>query len=54
MKKHFDRVIQCISLLLLCALTAALIAAFKGDLLPFSADGDAFETIYAIGDSEAE
>lgn len=51
-KKHFDRIVQALGLVLLCALTAALIAAFRGDLLPFAADGDAFDTIYAAAGSD--
>ncbi len=52
-KKHFDRIVQALGLLLLCALVAALIAAFRGDMLPFASDGDAFDTIYAVAESDA-
>ena len=50
-KKHFDLVIQGISLILLSALTFALIAAFRADMLPFASDGNAFDTVYAIEDT---
>lgn len=51
-KKHFDLVIQCIGLLLVSALTFALVAAFRADLLPFASDGNAFDTVYAVEDTD--
>lgn len=38
----------------LCALMAAFILAFRSGLLPYASDGDAFDTIYAIEESEQQ
>ena len=36
----------------LCSLVAALIVAFDSGVLPYSDDGDAFDTIYALNSSQ--
>lgn len=55
LKKHIDDAIRVTAVLAVCALMAAFILAFRAGKLPHSADGDAFDTIYALGEgSDAE
>ena len=50
LRKHIDAAIRITAAVVLCALAVAYIFAFRGDKLPHSDDGDAFDTIYAIED----
>ena len=57
LRKHIDAAIRITAAFALCALTVAYVFAFRGGKLPHSADGDAFDTVYAIEqgeDSETE
>lgn len=52
-KKHFNIVFAVFAALVLSALLLAFILAFRAGLLPYTADGDAFDTIYAIEETES-
>jgi len=51
LKKHSKSVFRGVGAVLLCALMALFIAAFNSDKLPHSAEGDAFDTIFAVAES---
>ena len=51
-KKYYNVIFAVFSAFVLCALMAAFILAFRSGWLPYSEDGDAFDTIYAIEQSE--
>ena len=51
-KKYYDTFLRIFSALMLSALTLLLIYAFGQGWLPYSEDGDAFSTIYAIEETE--
>lgn len=48
LRKHIDAAIRITAAIALCALTVALIYAFRGGKLPHASDGDAFDTVYAL------
>ena len=50
-KKHYNIVFAVFSAFVLCALVGAFIFAFRSGWLPYSEDGNAFDTIYAIEQS---
>ncbi len=52
-KEHIDDAIRITAALSLCALMAAFILAFRGGKLPHASDGDAFDTIYALEQTES-
>ena len=52
-KKYYEIFVRAFAALMLSALTLLLIYAFDRGMLPYSADGDAFDTIYAIEQSDA-
>ncbi len=54
LRKHIDAAIRITAAVALCALTVAYIFAFRGDKLPHSADGDAFDTVYALEQIETQ
>ena len=47
-QKHFNLIVRVLAALALSAITAAFILAFENGLLPYSEDGDEFDTVYAI------
>ena len=51
-KKYYNIIFSIFSAFVLCMLVAAFIFAFRSGWLPYSEDGDAFDTIYAIDQSE--
>lgn len=53
-KKHFNTVFAVFAALVLSALMLAFILAFRAGLLPYTSDGDAFDTIYAIEETDSE
>jgi len=52
-KNHLDIVFGIFAALVLSALVAVFIFAFRKGILPHSEDGNAFDTIYALEQSEA-
>ncbi len=52
-KKYYEAFVRAFAALMLSALTLLLIYAFDRGLLPYSEDGDAFDTVYAIEGEEA-
>ena len=51
-RKHKDDAIRIIAGAFMCGLVVLLMCALKNGDLPHAADGDAFESIYAIDDSQ--
>ncbi len=51
LKKNKKDVIRAACALALCAVAAVFVYAFSKGALPYSEDGDAFDTIYAVGDN---
>lgn len=54
LKKHQKTLFAAFAAVVLSALMLAFVLAFRAGLLPFIADGDAFDTIYAIEESVEE
>lgn len=52
--KLYDRLIQVVGLVILAGLAAALVFAFREQLLPYQQDGDVFETVYAVSAADEE
>ena len=52
--KHKEDIVCVLAAAALCSVVAAFIVAFGSDLLPYSSDGDAFDTVYALESSRAE
>ena len=52
-KKYYQAFVRTFAALLIAALTLLFVYAFSQDWLPYSSDGDAFDTIYAIEQSDA-
>ncbi len=53
-KKYKDDVFRVLGAALLCVLVALFIVAFRRDMLPYASDGDAFDTVYALDDAQAD
>ncbi len=53
-RKHKEDFFCILAAAALCSIVAAFIVAFDSDMLPYSADGDAFDTVYAIEGSQSE
>ena len=51
LKKYKKDLLRMVCALLLCAVAAVFVYAFGEGKLPYSEDGDAFDTIYAIGEN---
>ena len=51
-KKYYNILVRALAALMLSAVTLLLVYAFGSGWLPYSADGDAFDTIYAIEDPQ--
>ncbi len=47
-KKYRENIMRLLAAVALSALVGAFIVAFRSGVLPHSADGDAFDTIYAV------
>ena len=45
-ERYFQSIVRVLGAVALCALTAALILAFRNGKLPHSEDGNAFDTVY--------
>ncbi len=52
LKKHKAEAIRVAAAVCICGITAALVIAFHNGKLPHASDGDAFDTIYAIEESQ--
>ena len=52
LKKYFQPLVRACAALMLTAVTLLLIYAFERGWLPYSEDGDAFDTVYAIESEE--
>ena len=50
LRKHIDVAIRITVVIAFCAVMVAYIFAFRGDKLPHAADGDAFDTVYVLGE----
>ena len=48
LKKYKKDLIRAVCALVLCTLAALFVFAFGKGYLPYSEDGDAFDTIYAV------
>ncbi len=48
LKKYKKDLVRAACALLLCAVAAVFVYAFGKGYLPYSEDGDAFDTIYAV------
>ncbi len=46
-KRHSSPLFRAVALMLLSAIATALVLGFESGALPYSADGDAFDTVYA-------
>ncbi len=53
LKKYSHIVSRVLAAVLLCVAMVLFIVAFKGDKLPDSDKGDAFDTVYAFGESSS-
>ncbi len=51
-KKYYGVFMRIFATVALAAVTAAFIFAFKNGWLPYSEDGNAFDTVYAIESEE--
>ena len=51
-QKHYNVIFRIFGAIALSAVMAAFILAFRSGWLPYAEDGDAFDTIYAIEESE--
>ena len=48
LQKHKKDVVRVVCAIALCAVAAVFVYAFGKGVLPYSEDGDAFDTIYAV------
>ncbi len=53
-RKTYELLTKAIAAVLVCALTALFIAAFRAGVLPLASDGDAFDTVYVYTESGNE
>lgn len=51
-KKYYNSIIRVLAAVALSALMAAFILAFRAGVLPYAEAGDAFDTVYAIEESD--
>ncbi len=52
-EKHYENILRGLAALLLAVVVGAFILAFNKGILPHSEDGDAFDTIYAVEESQS-
>ena len=50
-KKHSENIACIVGAVVLAAIMALLVFAFKNEKLPHASDGDAFDTVYAVEQS---
>lgn len=53
-KKHTEDIFCVLAAAALCSVIAAFIIAFRSGMLPYSSDGDAFDTVYAVESTEEQ
>lgn len=53
-EKHYENILRGLAALLLALAAGAFIFAFESGVLPHSEDGDAFDTIYAVEESQQD
>ena len=49
---YYQAFVRALAAVILTAVTLLLVFAFLNDWLPYQKDGNAFDTIYAIGEGE--